>query len=178
MFGDVGHGSCLVIMGLLLYFKPSLFSEDLLRVRSLLLVMGLFSTYCGLIYNDFLSIPIPLFKSCYEGINKPEKCSYQFGIDYTWHLSANSITFINSFKMKISIVIGVIHMIIGITLKGLNALHFKRFAEFFFEFLPQIIFFISTFGYMVFCIFAKWMIDFHDDPSLAPSIITLYINFV
>lgn len=43
-------------------------------------------------------------------------------MDYNWHLSANSITFINSFKMKISILIGVIHMTIGIILKGLNAL--------------------------------------------------------
>lgn len=57
-------------------------------------------------------------------------------MDYNWHLSANSITFVNSFKMKISILIGVVHMTIGIVLKGLNALEFKELAVFFFEFLP------------------------------------------
>ena len=38
--------------------------------------------------------------------------------------------------MKISILIGVVHMTIGIVLKGLNALEFKELAVFFFEFLP------------------------------------------
>lgn len=35
-----------------------------------------------------------------------------------------------------------------------------------------------TFGYMVVCIFGKWLIDFSDNPSQAPSIISLFINFV
>lgn len=53
---------------------------------------------------------------------KNENCPYKMGIDYNWHLSANSITFVNSFKMKISILIGVIHMTIGIILKGMNSI--------------------------------------------------------
>ena len=27
--------------------------------------MGFFSTFCGLIYNEFFAVPIPLVKSCY-----------------------------------------------------------------------------------------------------------------
>ena len=38
--------------------------------------------------------------------------------------------------MKFSIIIGVIHMLLGIFLKGFNALFFKDFGTLFFEFLP------------------------------------------
>lgn len=91
-------------------------------------MMGIFSTFCGLIYNDFLSIPIPISNSCYV-LNNDEyirlnNCEYPIGMDHTWHHSKNSISFINSFKMKFSIVIGVIHMLIGITMKGLNCIYF------------------------------------------------------
>lgn len=91
--------------------------------------MAIFATYCGLIYNDFLSVSIPYTKSCYsenkKGVSRRENCVYPFGFDYIWNTAANKITFVNSFKMKISIIIGVTHMIIGICMKGLNSLHFK-----------------------------------------------------
>lgn len=145
--------------------------------------MSMFAMYCGFIYNDFLSIPIPLFSSCYtehndEYIKKDAECNYPAGFDYTWNISGNKITFVNSFKMKISIIIGVIHMTIGIALKGLNALYFKEYLVFMFEFIPQIVFFLSTFGYMVLLIILKWFNNYASDPSKAPSIISLYINFV
>jgi hypothetical protein len=38
--------------------------------------------------------------------------------------------------MKLSIVFGVTHMIVGIINKGLNAIYFKDVASFVFEFLP------------------------------------------
>lgn len=69
-------------------------------------------------------------------------------------------------------------MTIGIILKGLNALYFKETLVFLFEFIPQIVFFLSTFGYMVLLIILKWFNNYSDDPSKAPSIISLYINFV
>ena len=68
-------------------------------------------------------------------------------------------------------------MMLGIILKGVNALYFRKFLDFFFEFLPQVVFMLSTFGYMVFCIVIKWL-TIWPDPSKAPSIITLFINFV
>lgn len=103
---------------------------------------------------------------------------YPFGFDYIWSQSENQIVFVNSFKMKLSIVIGVTHMIIGICLKGSNALFFKDFLLFFFEFLPQIVFFLVTFGYMCLLIVLKWMNDYSSNTANAPSIISLYINFV
>lgn len=69
-------------------------------------------------------------------------------------------------------------MIIGICMKGMNAIQFKEVNTFLFEFIPQIIFFLSTFGYMVFCIVLKWLNDYRGIVHQAPSIISLYINFV
>ena len=72
MFGDMGHGTLLLLFALvlILYGKRILQSspqlENLYKARYLLFLMGIFSAYCGLIYNDFLSIPLNLFGSCYN----------------------------------------------------------------------------------------------------------------
>merc|ERR1719333_675419 len=66
MFGDVGHGLLLLGIGLLLTTQedslrssaPALYSS-----RYLGIMMGFFATYCGLLYNDFFSLGIPLFVS-------------------------------------------------------------------------------------------------------------------
>jgi len=52
--------------------------------------MGIFSTFCGLIYNDFLSIPLNLFGSCYNfetGQRISSNCVYKVGIDPIWYVS-------------------------------------------------------------------------------------------
>lgn len=57
-------------------------------------------------------------------------------MDYAWHHSENGIGYVNSLKMKLSIIVGVVHMLFGISLKGLNAIYFKDHATLFFEFVP------------------------------------------
>lgn len=42
----------------------------------------------------------------------------------------------NSYKMKLSVIIGVIHMIFGVLMKGVNTLYFKNYLDFFCEFIP------------------------------------------
>jgi len=72
MFGDVMHGSMLTIFSLIVCFserKPDTMMGAFGPVRYLLLLMGIFSTYCGLIYNDMSSIPLKIFgDSCYSRI--------------------------------------------------------------------------------------------------------------
>lgn len=71
MFGDIGHGFVLFLVGSTLCLAsdklkhiPSM--EAILSIRYILLLMGFFATFCGLIYNDFMAIPLWLFGSCYD----------------------------------------------------------------------------------------------------------------
>jgi len=74
----------------------------------LILLMGFFATFCGMMYNDFASIPIEIFGgSCYTGTKLAADCVYPIGIDYQWYFSINEISYINSLKMKLSVIIGV-----------------------------------------------------------------------
>jgi len=78
--------------------------------------------------------------------------------------------------MKLSVIFGVIHMIFGIFLRGLNAIYFNSKLDFVFEFIPQIIFMSLLFGYMIIMIFIKWCTDWTGNLSKAPSIISTLMN--
>lgn len=65
MFGDVGHGGVVLILGLLMALRPNVFPKSIAKMRSLVLLMGFFSTYCGIIYNEFFAVAIPITDSCY-----------------------------------------------------------------------------------------------------------------
>jgi len=149
--------------------------------RYLLLLMGIFSMYTGLIYNDCFSIPMELFGSRWDCSIAEDVCVqngvYPFGIDPVWMAkSSNGLQFYNSIKMKMSIVYGVSQMLMGIFLHLLNGIHFRKPYDVFFEFLPQFLFLSSLFGYMCFLIFYKWATDFSGRESEAPQILITMIN--
>jgi V-type H+-transporting ATPase subunit a len=65
MFGDVMHGSMLLAIALWVYFSGP--SNPAYPGRYFLLLMGIFATYTGVIYNDYASVPLYLFgDSCYQ----------------------------------------------------------------------------------------------------------------
>ena len=78
--------------------------------------------------------------------------------------------------MKISVIIAVVHMTLGVFVKASNARFFNNKLEFIFEFIPQIIFLVALFGYMDFLIVYKWLTPWKLYDSEAPSIITTMIN--
>ena len=188
MFGDIGHGLLLTLLSLYIVLNRKKINNsnsilnNLLKYRYILLLMGFYSFFCGLIYNDFMAIPLSFFSSCYINDKnkkiayKKKNCIYPIGIDPKWYSASNDLSFMNSFKMKLSVIIGVIQMTLGIILRGLNNLFFEDYLGFIFEFIPQIIFMLLLFGYMIALIFIKWGTDYSNNTENAPSIITILMN--
>ena len=58
--------------------------------------------------------------------------------------------------MKLSVIVGVIHMTIGIICKGTNAVYFRQWAVLFCEVVTGIIILLAIFGWMDYLIYAKW----------------------
>jgi len=89
--------------------------------------------------------------------------------------------FTNSYKMKLSIILGVTHMTFAICLQVPNHIHFKRFSSLWAEFLPQLIFLESIFGYLVVMIIMKWCTDWSapgagNPPSLLNMLIYMFLH--
>lgn len=202
MFGDVGHGLVLFVVGCLLCLFSNVIRakapgmEGVLGMRYILILMGIFATFAGLIYNDLMAIPLWLWDSCYDLKEIPTShadsehsvhgvpmiatlkndCVYPIGVDPAWHLGSNELAFLNSLKMKLSVILGVMQMGLGVCMKAFNARHFNNKMDFFFEFLPQIILLFVLFGYMDWMIIAKWTTDFTGRENEAPSIISNMID--
>ena len=213
MFGDYGHGSIILFVGLVMVlFKKRLAKmmpgmEDALKLRYMLLLMGLFSCYVGVLYNEWFGIPYPWLSSCYETEKLPTNapgyvfqfvdfhgpnttafvdayCVYPFGMDPTWFLSHhNHLTVQNSMKMKISVIVGVLHMTMGIVVKGLN--NWNNRIVFYFEVIAGLFILLGLFGWMDVLIITKWLYPMNPysvDPTMvarinaAPSIISIMIN--
>ncbi|XP_057955951.1 V-type proton ATPase subunit a1 isoform X2 [Malania oleifera] len=176
MFGDWGHGICLLLGALVLIARESKlssqklgsFMEMLFGGRYILLLMSLFSIYCGLIYNEFFSVPYHIFGgSAYKC--RDSTCSdaytvglikyqdpYPFGVDPSWRGSRSELPFLNSLKMKMSILLGVAQMNLGILLSYFNARFFGSSLDIRYQFVPQLIFLNSLFGYLSLLIVVKW----------------------
>ncbi|CAN0039443.1 unnamed protein product [Ectocarpus sp. 4 AP-2014] len=177
MFGDIGHGTVIMFLGLFLVFTYGSvagrrdlgeLAGGLYLARYMITMMGFFSVYAGLIYNDFFSLPLNLFGSSWvwsDGVDTEEgeeaenvsfygdaEAVYPFGVDPAWHIAGNELLFFNSMKMKTSVILGVTQMTFGVVLKAMNALYFKESLDFFYEFIPMIIFVLSLFGYAL-CFF-------------------------
>ena len=107
--------------------------------RYIILLMGLFSIYTGIIYNDLFSKPLNIFGSswnvtrfktilAYTNVTDftltPNEdyvqTPYPMGMDPGWILAENKIIFLNSYKMKLSIIFGVVHMIFGVCMSVVN----------------------------------------------------------
>ncbi|XP_062856933.1 T cell immune regulator 1, ATPase H+ transporting V0 subunit a3b [Trichomycterus rosablanca] len=169
--------------------------------RYLILLMGLFSIYTGAIYNECFSRGLTVFPSSwhirphaafYNWTDDTLKSNqyltldpnvtgvftgpYPFGIDPIWGLANNHLTFLNSYKMKMSVIIGIIHMTFGVCLSVFNFIHFKETSSVFLVLIPELMFMLCLFGYLIVMVIFKWVTygPMHSDS--APSILIHFID--
>uniref|UniRef100_A0A669CUW8 V-type proton ATPase subunit a n=1 Tax=Oreochromis niloticus TaxID=8128 RepID=A0A669CUW8_ORENI len=213
MFGDLGHGTLMTCAALYLVLRESRLMAQkndneifnmMFGGRYIILLMGVFSMYTGIIYNDCFSKSLnvfgsgwsvrPMFNSKVGGnwtdgilngstvlqldpaVDGVFSGPYPIGIDPIWSISVNKLSFLNSFKMKMSVILGVIHMLFGVTLSLFNHLYFNKPLNIYLGFIPEIIFMASLFGYLVILIFYKWVSYSARTSRDAPSLLIAFIN--
>jgi len=178
--------------------------------RYIILSMGILSTYTGLMYNDIFSKSLNIFGSHWSAHNLTFEASnstplnlgktvmldpsnramytgeaYPFGVDPVWQSATNKIAFLNTYKMKISLIFGVIHMSFGVMVSLWNKIAQKKYHEILLEFIPQIVFLLFIFGYLITMIFIKWVLygasPVENDPyseHCAPNLLITFINMM
>ena len=176
--------------------------KDVQVFRYMLFLSGFFACFIGLLYNEWFAIPYDWFGSCYvydphpsastgyifpyvDFVDSPDSpftseyydstaCVYPFGMDPTWYLDLNKILVVqNSMKMKISVIIAVMHMSMGICVKGLNALYFNQKIVFWTEVVTGLIILLCLFGWMDVLIIIKWFYElnpYSTDPAMQTKI--------
>lgn len=77
-------------------------------------------------------------------------------MDSVWGLTRNSLSVANNIKMKTSVIFGVLHMLIGILIKGTNAIYFRQAVVFICEVIGGFAILFGLFGWMDLLIFFKW----------------------
>ncbi|KAJ1994348.1 H(+)-transporting V0 sector ATPase subunit a [Dimargaris cristalligena] len=205
MFGDFGHGILVTLFAGWMCWRERQIEKGGINTnvrtffdgRYIILMMGLFSIYTGLIYNDIFSLSMHIFPSGWtwphEGrdgktpLLATQTGVYPFGVDPNWHGTENMLLFTNSYKMKMSIIFGVVQMSFGIILTVFNHRYFKKTYNIFCEFIPQITFMLAMFGYLSILIIYKWLVDWNatDDagnrlynspPGLLNTLIFMFLS--
>ncbi|KAI6202062.1 V-type proton ATPase subunit a [Aphelenchoides besseyi] len=190
MFGDLGHGLIMTLAGLaFIYYERRIntlkIKDEIFNTffggRFIIVLMGLFSMYAGLIYNDIFAKSVNVFgsrwtipynesellqSSLHGGYRELDPANsfvdpsgpYLIGVDPIWNIANNRLNFLNSMKMKASVIIGIAQMILGVMLSFINAGFFGSIVDIFTQSIPQLIFLCSIFAYLCVQIFAKWLV--------------------
>ena len=216
MFGDFGHGIILFLFGLFMVLREKSLEKQVenneigtifFGGRYIITMMGAFSIYTGLIYNDVFSKSVSIFPSAWYyrdnftfplqmedpfmldpgNITQYRNDPYYLGMDPAWLFATNKITFLNTFKMKFAIIVAISHMFFGLCLSMWNKILKRTFSDIILEVIPQMVFLISLFGYLVFMIFFKWVAYYADTPNkdhnthsehCAPNLLITFINMM
>ncbi|XP_063374075.1 V-type proton ATPase 116 kDa subunit a 1-like [Cydia amplana] len=209
MFGDMGHGMIMLAAAVWMLVNEKKFMAErsdseiwniFFGGRYIMLLMSCFSIYAGFVYNDCFSKAFTIFpsgwtvKQSLTELTQQESFllepaahthAYVFGKDPFWELAKNKILFENSLKMKLSIIIGVTHMIFGLSMSLFNFVFFKQYRyKIFLQFIPQILFLLCIFFWLVILIFFKWFKyggasrNVKESQGCAPLVLILFIDMV
>jgi V-type H+-transporting ATPase subunit a len=89
--------------------------------------------------------------------------------------------------MKISLIFGLVHMVFGVSLSSWNRMLKRKYASIFLEWIPQLVFLVFVFCYLIFLIFFKWITYHADTPNkdtnprgehCAPNLLITFINMM
>ncbi|KHJ81767.1 hypothetical protein OESDEN_18545 [Oesophagostomum dentatum] len=154
--------------------------------RYIILLMGIFSVYAGFMYNDLFAKSFNIFGTTWLNpyqqseitnwidqsfTGKKEmllefdpKYSYQhadgpylLGVDPAWNIAENKLNFLNSLKMKISVIAGIAQMTFGVVLSLYNYRFFKSKIDIYTVFIPQMLFMLCIFVYLCLQVILKWI---------------------
>ena len=85
--------------------------------------------------------------------------------------------------MKLSIILGVTQMVLGICLSAFNGFYFRHYVDIICEFIPQLLFMLCLFGYLCFLILFKWTTPYshwvevgYDPPFLLNVMIQMFLS--
>ncbi|TRY65291.1 hypothetical protein DNTS_015443 [Danionella cerebrum] len=173
MFGDLGHGSLLALFALWMVWieKHQTHLDDLFR-------RAVHHTVDGVVLHIHWTHLQRLFLKVAQHfwLSVERQGHVHRTRVVIWNMAVNRLSFLNSYKMKMSVIIGVIHMSFGVVLSVFNHLHFRQKYKIYLLFLPELLFLLFLFGYLVFMIFYKWLAFSVRDSQLAPSILIHFIN--
>ena len=183
--------------------------------RYIILLMGLFSIHAGFVYNDIFAKSMNIFQSSWRNpYNEsdliqwdnnsapgkelylslaPEHAylhdsgPYSFGLDPIWNLAENNkLNFLNSMKMKLSVIVGIAQMTFGVFLSLNNHRFFKSPIEIWTVFVPQMVFMAAIFIYLCLQIILKWIFfwtvptyifgQWYPGSNCAPSLLVCLVN--
>uniref|UniRef100_A0A8R1I515 V-type proton ATPase subunit a n=1 Tax=Caenorhabditis japonica TaxID=281687 RepID=A0A8R1I515_CAEJA len=182
--------------------------------RYIILLMGIFSIHAGIVYNDMFAKSFNIFGSGWKNPYNmteldgwiqhtpdgkemlvelaPEMAydhaggPYSFGVDPIWNIAENKLNFLNSMKMKLSVILGITQMTFGVIISFFNHSFNKSKIDIFTVFIPQMLFMACIFIYLCIQIILKWLFFWTKEATIfgmvypgshcAPSLLIGLIN--